>query len=113
MSSTASPGDAALPGEAQIARDSEVSVESHGQTGLAIATTRNTSPWWIFLATGPLWILIAWVVLRFNYRSVAAIAVLAGTVILLAAIAETYMAMFRLRKDPRALDEVMVAAKTT
>ena len=52
----------------------------------------RAGPWWVFLITGPLWILIAWIVLRFNYRSVAAIAVLAGTVILLAAVAEAYMA---------------------
>lgn len=49
-------------------------------------------PWWLFLITGALWILIAWIVLRFNAKTVVAIAALAGAVILLAAVAEFFMA---------------------
>lgn len=45
-------------------------------------------PWWLFLVTGVLWLIIAWVVLRFNLTSVTSIAVLAGVVVLLAALAE-------------------------
>jgi uncharacterized membrane protein HdeD (DUF308 family) len=82
MSSTASPG---IPSNARL------SASPKGTTNVAVSALR-AGPWWVFLITGPLWILIAWIVLRFNYRSVAAIAVLAGTVILLAAIAEAYMA---------------------
>jgi uncharacterized membrane protein HdeD (DUF308 family) len=48
--------------------------------------------WWLYLVTGALWVVIAWVVLRFDLRSVAAVSVLAGTVILLAGIAELFNA---------------------
>ncbi|HEY2796120.1 MAG TPA: DUF308 domain-containing protein [Micromonosporaceae bacterium] len=47
-------------------------------------------PWWSFLVTGIAWTIIAWVVLRFSYTSVRAIATLAGIVILLAAAAEVF-----------------------
>ena len=49
-------------------------------------------PWWVFLITGALWFVVAWVVLRFDLTSVAAISVLAGTVILLAGVAELFNA---------------------
>ena len=49
-------------------------------------------PWWLFLITGALWFVIAWVVLRFDVRSVAAVSVLAGTIILLAGVAEVFNA---------------------
>jgi uncharacterized membrane protein HdeD (DUF308 family) len=49
-------------------------------------------PWWTFLITGALWIVVSWIVLRFDLRSVTAIAILAGTVILVAAAAELMMA---------------------
>lgn len=45
-------------------------------------------PWWLFLITAALWIVIAWSILRFNLRSVATIAALAGVVILIAAAGE-------------------------
>ncbi len=48
--------------------------------------------WWLFLITGALWFVIAWVVLRFDVRSVAAVSVLAGVVILLAGVAELFNA---------------------
>lgn len=49
-------------------------------------------PWWSFLITGALWLIIAWTVLRFTVRSVAAVAALAGAVMLLAALAELFIA---------------------
>jgi uncharacterized membrane protein HdeD (DUF308 family) len=81
--------------EASPASPEDAAVATGGATGAGISATilRRGSPWWIFIITGVLWILIAWIVLRFNYRSVGAIAVLAGTVILLAAIAELFMAL--------------------
>ncbi len=45
-------------------------------------------PWWIFLVSAAAWMIIAWVVLRFNLTTVRAIATLAGVIILLAAAAE-------------------------
>ncbi len=48
----------------------------------------RVASWWLFLITGICWIAIAWVVLRFTLTSVAAIAVLAGVVILAAAVVE-------------------------
>ena len=39
-------------------------------------------PWWLYLITGAAWFVIAWVVLRFDLTSVAAVSVLAGVVIL-------------------------------
>lgn len=78
MSTTATPGDAGI-----VAPD-----QARSRTSLASLS----SPWWVFLITGVLWILIAWIVLRFDYTSISAISALAGTVILIAAIAELFMA---------------------
>src|SRR5262249_55801571 len=50
-------------------------------------------PWWLYLITGALWFVIAWIVLRFDLTSVAAVSVLAGLVILMAGIAELFNAM--------------------
>jgi uncharacterized membrane protein HdeD (DUF308 family) len=77
---------AASPGEAGIAAPGRV------RSGMSLTSIGRGAPWWVFLITGVLWILIAWIVLRFDYRSIGAIAALAGTVILLAAIAELFMA---------------------
>ena len=44
--------------------------------------------WWVFLVSGILWLLIAWVVLRGNQTSIAAVGVLLGVLFLLAAINE-------------------------
>lgn len=60
------------------------------------SVTRNDPPlipalnvaWWVYLITGALWFVIAWVVLRFDFTSVAAVSILAGTVILIAGFAE-------------------------
>jgi uncharacterized membrane protein HdeD (DUF308 family) len=48
--------------------------------------------WWVFLVSGTLWLLIAWVVLRGNQTSIAAVGVLVGVVFLLAGINEVGMA---------------------
>jgi uncharacterized membrane protein HdeD (DUF308 family) len=48
--------------------------------------------WWVFLVSGILWLLIAWVVLRGNQTSIAAVGVLIGVVFLLAGINEVGMA---------------------
>jgi uncharacterized membrane protein HdeD (DUF308 family) len=48
------------------------------------------APWWLFLVTGILWLIIGLIVLRFNFTSIASIAALAGAVVLIAAIAEAF-----------------------
>jgi uncharacterized membrane protein HdeD (DUF308 family) len=48
--------------------------------------------WWLYLITAAVWFVIAWVVLRFDLTSVAAVAVLAGIVILVAGLAELFNA---------------------
>jgi uncharacterized membrane protein HdeD (DUF308 family) len=48
----------------------------------------RSAPWWLFLITGVLWMIIGLIVLRFDFTSVASIAALAGAVVLVAAIAE-------------------------
>ena len=48
--------------------------------------------WWVFLVSGILWLLIAWVVLRGNQTSIAAVGVLLGVVFLLAGINEVGVA---------------------
>lgn len=44
--------------------------------------------WWVFLVTGILWSLVALIVLRFDYTSVGAIAVLFGVVVIFAGVNE-------------------------
>ena len=44
--------------------------------------------WWVFLATGIAWLVIAWMVLRFNTTSIATVGVLLGVVFLAAAVNE-------------------------
>jgi uncharacterized membrane protein HdeD (DUF308 family) len=46
------------------------------------ANRRTNVPWWFFIVTAAAWFVIAWIVLRFDVRSVGAIAILAGAVIL-------------------------------
>ncbi len=48
--------------------------------------------WWFYLVTGAAWFIIAWVVLRFDLRTVTAVSVLAGIVILVAGLAEVFNA---------------------
>ena len=48
--------------------------------------------WWLFLVSGILWLLIAWMVLRRNSTSIATVGVLLGVVFLVAGINEVGMA---------------------
>jgi uncharacterized membrane protein HdeD (DUF308 family) len=48
--------------------------------------------WWVFLVSGILWLLIAWLVLRGNQTSIAAVGVLIGVVFLLSGINEAGLA---------------------
>jgi uncharacterized membrane protein HdeD (DUF308 family) len=61
-------------------------------SSLAAASTRSLGrllpPWWLFLITGVGWTLVAVIVLRFDYRSVNAIAILFGVVAIAAGIIE-------------------------
>jgi uncharacterized membrane protein HdeD (DUF308 family) len=56
------------------------------------APTGWRAPWWLFLVTGFLWLIIAWWVLRFDVTTVATVATLAGVVVLVAAAAEAVQA---------------------
>jgi len=44
--------------------------------------------WWVFLVTGIAWLLIAWLVLRMDITSIAAVGVLLGVVFLVASVNE-------------------------
>jgi uncharacterized membrane protein HdeD (DUF308 family) len=48
--------------------------------------------WWLLLITGVAWIVLSIVILRFNYTTVAAVAVLFGVYCLVAAVTETMIA---------------------
>jgi len=48
--------------------------------------------WWVFLVSGILWLVIAWMVLRLNATSIATVGVLLGVVFLLSGINEVGMA---------------------
>jgi uncharacterized membrane protein HdeD (DUF308 family) len=48
--------------------------------------------WWLFLVSGILWLLIAWMVLRLDATSIATVGVLVGVVFLVAGINEVAMA---------------------
>jgi uncharacterized membrane protein HdeD (DUF308 family) len=48
--------------------------------------------WWVFLVSGILWLLIAWMVLRGNQTSIATVGVLVGVVFLLSGINEVGVA---------------------
>jgi uncharacterized membrane protein HdeD (DUF308 family) len=49
---------------------------------------RALPPWWLFLVTGIGWMLVALIVLRFDYTSVSAISILFGIVALTAGVFE-------------------------
>ena len=47
--------------------------------------------WWLFLVTGILWLLVAIIILRFDYTTVAAISILFGIVAIFAGVNEFFM----------------------
>jgi uncharacterized membrane protein HdeD (DUF308 family) len=47
--------------------------------------------WWLFLLTGILWLLVAIIILRFDYTSVSAVAILFGIVAIFAGVNEFFM----------------------
>jgi len=47
-----------------------------------------TRYWWVFLVSGILWILVAWVVLRMDITSIAAVGILLGVMFIIAGINE-------------------------
>jgi len=61
-------------------------------TGERLIAREAARYWWVFLVSGILWLLIAWLVLRMNQTSIAAVGVLLGVMFLLAAINEVGMA---------------------
>jgi uncharacterized membrane protein HdeD (DUF308 family) len=57
-------------------------------------TEENGDPlWWILLITGSLWMIFALIVFRFDYTTVAALAILVGTVCIVAAVLEAVAAV--------------------
>ena len=52
---------------------------------------RVLPPWWLFLITGIAWTLVAMILLRFDYTSVSAIAILFGCVAIAAGVIEIAM----------------------
>jgi uncharacterized membrane protein HdeD (DUF308 family) len=59
----------------------------------SVAATQRTlarvlPPWWLFLVTGIGWMLLALIVLRFDYTSVSAISILFGIVAIVAGVFE-------------------------
>jgi len=52
---------------------------------------RSLPPWWLFLVSGVGWTLVALIVLRFDYTSVSAIAILFGIVAISAGVLEIGM----------------------
>ena len=61
-------------------------------TGERLITREAARYWWVFLVSGILWLLIAWLVLRMNQTSIAAVGILLGVLFLLAAINEAGVA---------------------
>lgn len=55
-------------------------------------TRRAARYWWAVLLSGIVWLLIAWVVLRMDVRSLAAVGVLIGVVLLISAVNEAALA---------------------
>jgi uncharacterized membrane protein HdeD (DUF308 family) len=51
-----------------------------------------TRYWWVFLVSGVAWLLVAWLVLRLDQRSIATVGVLLGVVFLLAGVNEVGIA---------------------
>jgi uncharacterized membrane protein HdeD (DUF308 family) len=52
------------------------------------AAARSIAPWWLFLLTGIGWMLVALILLRFDYTTVTAISILFGVVAIMAGVFE-------------------------
>jgi uncharacterized membrane protein HdeD (DUF308 family) len=61
-------------------------------TGRALLERGAARWWWALLAVGLIWFLIGWLVLRADYRSLAAVGVLVGVVFLVSAVTEAGLA---------------------
>jgi uncharacterized membrane protein HdeD (DUF308 family) len=60
---------------------------------MADEAVRSPIPWWLFLVTGILWLIVSLVVLRFDITSIAAVGVLLGVVFAMATATEVVMAV--------------------
>jgi hypothetical protein len=67
-------------------------MEVHMLTEERMVVREGARYWWLFLVSGILWLLIAWMVLRLNATSIATVGVLLGVVLLFAGINEVGMA---------------------
>jgi uncharacterized membrane protein HdeD (DUF308 family) len=61
-------------------------------TGERLIVREAARYWWVFLVSGIVWLLIAWMVLRLNATSITTVGVLLGVVFLLAGVNEVGMA---------------------
>jgi uncharacterized membrane protein HdeD (DUF308 family) len=61
-------------------------------TGERLIVREAARYWWVFLVSGIVWLLIAWMVLRLNATSITTVGVLLGVVFLLAGINEVGVA---------------------
>jgi uncharacterized membrane protein HdeD (DUF308 family) len=61
-------------------------------TGERMIVREAARYWWLFLVSGIVWLLIAWLVLRLNATSIATVGVLLGVVFLLSGINEVGLA---------------------
>ena len=59
--------------------------------GLQRTLARALPPWWLFLITGIAWMLVALILLRFDYTSVSSISILFGFVAIAAGVVEIGM----------------------
>jgi uncharacterized membrane protein HdeD (DUF308 family) len=66
--------------------------ESQMLSGERLMVREAARYWWVFLVSGILWLLIAWVILRGNQTSIAAVGILLGVVFLLSGINEAGLA---------------------
>jgi uncharacterized membrane protein HdeD (DUF308 family) len=57
-----------------------------------LITREGARYWWLFLVTGILWLVIAWMVLRLNATSITTVGVLLGVVFLIAGVNEVGIA---------------------
>src|SRR6266480_5331550 len=72
--------------------------DRHGRTVMSMLAAgaprtlgRLLPPWWVFLVSGIIWMLVGLIVLRFDYTSVRAISILFGFVALFAGLFEVAM----------------------